>query len=135
MNKESVDKWVNEGPNPDLLRMTEQLGMNLVPAGKKDKEKLSTSQIRQVFSKLKAIEAKGFSLQSQRLEFMMLKPFLAYAQGRDRDNPALNLFKETMTWGIDAVLEGKEDSQEQRFNHFCKLFEAVLAYHKAFGGK
>lgn len=133
MNKESVDKWVNQGPNPELLKMTEKFGETLVDG--KDNEKLSTSQIRQVFTKLKAIEAKGFNQQSQKLEFMMLKPFLAYAQGRDRKNPALKLFKETMTWGIDAVLEGKDEFQSQRFNHFCKLFEAVLAYHKAFGGK
>jgi len=134
MNKESVEKWIAQGPNPDLLKMTEQLGKDL-GAGKEDKKKLSTSQIRQVFTKLKAIEAKGYSQPNQRLEFMMLKPFLAYAQGRDKGNSALELFKKTITWGIDAVLEGKGEFEEQRFYHFCKLFEAVLAYHKAFGGK
>ncbi|NLX18172.1 MAG: type III-A CRISPR-associated protein Csm2, partial [Desulfobulbus sp.] len=41
----------------------------------------------------------------------------------------------TMTWGIDAVLEGDSETETQRFNHFCKLFEAVLAYHRAHGGK
>lgn len=133
MNKESVNKWVNQGPDSELLNMAEQLGRTLVSGV--DKESLSTSQIRQVFTKLKVIEAKGYSQQSQRIEFMMLKPFLAYAQGRDKKNPALKLFKETMTWGIDAVLEGNVELQGQRFNHFCKLFEAVLAYHKAFGGK
>ncbi|MDY0389767.1 type III-A CRISPR-associated protein Csm2 [Desulfobulbus oligotrophicus] len=132
MNQQNVRQWVNHGPDLGLLKMTEQLGSELA---KGSGGKLTTSQIRQVFTKLKAIEAKGFDLSEQRLAFMMLKPFLAYASGRDSRNEALKTFKNTMTWGIDAVLEGDSETETQRFNHFCKLFEAVLAYHRAHGGK
>ena len=43
---------------------------------------VTTSQIRQIFGKLKSIEAKGYDNDETRTEFIMLKPLLAYAAGR-----------------------------------------------------
>jgi CRISPR-associated protein Csm2 len=126
MNEIDVKKWVQSGPTPALLTEAENFGKIL--AG----QKLSTSQIRQVFTKLKAIEAKGYM--NQKIDFMMLKPFLAYAAGRDKKNAGLHEFKKTMTYGIEAVIKENQPQEEKRFNHFCKLFEAVLAYHRAHGG-
>lgn len=125
MNQLSVQQWVQSGPTPALLNEVEIFGRDLA------QKKLSTSQIRQVFTKLKAIEAKGYM--NQRIDFMMLKPFLAYAAGR-QNNQGLREFKNKITWGIEAVITGSESQEAQRFIHFCKLFEAVLAYHKAHGG-
>ena len=68
------------------------------------------------------------------VDFMMLKPFLAYAAGR-QNNEGLKEFKTKMTCGIEAVIDGDAATEGQRFKNFCKLFEAVLAYHKAHGGK
>jgi len=126
MNDVDVKAWVENGPSPKLLEATEKLGKQL------KEKKLTTSQIRQVFTKLKAIEAKGYG-NEQRVEFMMLKPFLAYAAGR-QNNDGLREFKEKMTCGIEAVIGGDTADESQRFKNFCKLFEAVLAYHKAYGG-
>lgn len=126
MNEADVRAWVENGPSLELIQKADNLGEKLAQG--KESEKLTTSQIRQVFTKLKAIEAKGYT--EQRLDFMMLKPFLAYAQGREKSKPGVRLFKETMTWGIEAVLQGRAAEENQRFLHFCKLFEAVLAYHK-----
>lgn len=125
MNDVDVKTWVENGPSPQLLEDTRMLGKRLA------EKRLTTSQIRQVFTKLKAIEAKGY--QDQKIEFMMLKPFLAYAAGR-QNNDGLREFKERMTSGIEAVIGGDTAGESQRFKNFCKLFEAVLAYHKAHGG-
>lgn len=128
MQKQEVETWVANGPQPELLQETENLGKQLC------NEKLTTSQIRQVFTKLKTIEAKGYS--GQRTEFMMLKPYIAYAAGRQAKVDGLQTFKEKITYGIDAVLAGDgQDEQQKRFYNFCKFFEAVLAYHRASGGK
>lgn len=127
-----VVPWVATGPQPAFLEAAERLGEKL-NQGKKEK-RLSTSQIRQVFTRLKAIEAKGYV--QQKTDFMMLKPYLAYAAGRQRSVDGLQLFKEAITIGIEAVFEAKSIEEEQhRFFNFCKLFEAVLAYHRACGGK
>jgi CRISPR-associated protein Csm2 len=128
MQKEAVESWVKNGPQPKLIGEAEKFG------GEIQKKGLTTSQIRQVFTRLKSIEAKQYS--AQRTEFMMLKPFVAYAAGRQGRVEGLQLFKERVTWGIDAVLDASgAEEEEKRFKNFCKLFEAILAYHKAHGGK
>ena len=128
MNEQQIKSWVKDGPQPEFLQATEALGKEL------NRNRLTTSQIRQVFTRLKSIEAKGYA--GQRTDFMMLKPYLAYAAGRQNKVAGLQTFKEKITCGIDAVLEGSDPREEQkRFGNFCKLFEAILAYHRASGGK
>ncbi len=134
MRQEEVRSWVNDGPAPEAINSARKFGEQIKEKG------LTTSQIRQVFSKLKSIEAKGYS--QQRAEFMMLKPFIAYAAGRQIRVQGLQDLKDRVTWGIDAVLEVKEADEkkqlaeeQKRFRNFCKFFEAILAYHRAVGGK
>ena len=127
MNKASVESWIKYGPKPELLNEAQSFGEQIKKTG------LTTSQIRQVFSKLKSIEAKKYG--SQKTEFMMLKPFLAYAAGRQSKVKGLQEFKEKVTWGIDAVIVADGDEGEKRFKNFCTFFEAILAYHRACGGK
>ncbi|HDH97692.1 MAG TPA: type III-A CRISPR-associated protein Csm2 [Deltaproteobacteria bacterium] len=47
----------------------------------------------------------------------------------------MDRLKDRVNWGIDAVLNGPVEEETKRFKNFCKLFEAILAYHKAHGGK
>lgn len=153
LQKSLVENWIKKGPNTDCIINAEKFGkyiaLDLKKAVKKRKdgsvetypdgkpktvdESVTTSQIRQVFSKLKTIEAKGIEADRQRTEFMMLKPYIAYASGRQK-NTGLDRLKERLTWAIDAVLEDPE-TEKQRFYNFCKFFEAILAYHRAYGGK
>ena len=129
MKQHEVANWVKSGPAPELLNAAEKLGREL------QQKRLTTSQIRQVFSRLKSVEAKGYK-GAQRTEFMMLKPYIAYAAGRPGSSEGTRILKEKVTWGIDAVLaDDKNTAEEQRFYNFCKFFEAVLAYHRAHGGK
>jgi CRISPR-associated protein Csm2 len=127
MDTAQVEEWIKNGPNNSLLNVTEDFGKKLKDQG------LTTSQIRQVFSKLKNIEAKGFA--QQRTEFMMLKPFIAYAAGRQQKVAGLQSFKTSISKAIDTVFADGESKEETRFNNFCKLFEAILAYHRAHGGR
>jgi len=128
MQEQQIKDWVSHGPELNLLQAAENLGKTLC------REKLTTSQIRQVFTRLKSIEAKGFT--GQRTEFMMLKPYIAYAAGRQDKVRGLHTFKKKITCGIDFVLQADDEQEQQkRFYNFCKFFEAVLAYHRASGGK
>ena len=134
MQQEDVRRWVTNGPAPEIINAAKKFGEQIKKKG------LTTSQIRQVFSKLKSIEAKGYM--HQRSEFMMLKPFIAYAAGRQSKVQGLQDLKDRVTWGIDAVLDVKEtndkkhlEEEQKRFQNFCKFFEAILAYHRASGGR
>lgn len=148
LSKKQVEDWIQKGPSNELVKQTDKFGYYIAKQLKKTAKKqktgnnnedicrdeiVSTSQIRQIFGKLKTIEAKGFDSPEQRAEFMMLKPLIAYAAGR-HNKTGLEKLKERVCWGVDAVLEEPAEQEPQRFKNFCRLFEAILAYHKAHGG-
>lgn len=125
LSEQDVRHWIDQGPSPKTIEQVDSFGEYISKI-------VATSQIRQIFTKLKCIEAKGYEESQQRLRFMMLKPYIAYAAGRHKK---LSELKKRLDWGIDAVLEnGNGPDEKQRFKNFCRLFEAVLAYHRAHGG-
>ena len=67
--------------------------------------------------------------EKEQSSFILLKPKVAYALGRDEKNEGLKLFKEIFD------LSSADVTNQQRFQNFCNLMEAILAYHKAYGGK
>ena len=98
-----------------LVKAAEELGKRLA-------RDLKTAQIRKIYSAVKKIQMnKTFN----RNELILLKPRLAYAAARKQEVEAL---RDALTQAIDKV-----DSAE-KFKNFVDFFEAILAYHKAFGG-
>lgn len=87
--------------------------------------KLTTNQIRKFFGEVKRIQSKSFNSETK-IEFKLLKPKLAYAVGRSKKKEAkIHDFYHVFAPAIDYV-ETKDD-----FRRFIKIFEAVVAYHKA----
>lgn len=102
-----------------LVQTAEQLGPRL------QRGRLTTSQIRNIYGMVKQMEMRGFNAD----ELVLLKPKLAYAAARANTQGAREL-KDALTWAIDAV--GDDGT---KFARFVDFFEALLAYHKAEGGK
>ena len=65
----------------------------------------------------------------EKASFFLLRPKVAYAFGRDEKNKGLKLFKLIFERVYLLVKDQKT------YNNFCNLIEAILAYHKAYGGK
>lgn len=86
---------------------------------------LTTNQIRNIYGMVKQMEMNGFDSK----KFILFKPKLAYAAARAA-KPGAYRFRDIMTWAIEEVGEDKE-----KFERFVDFFEAILAYHKAAGGK
>jgi CRISPR-associated protein Csm2 len=116
--KEQVQKIIQQG-GKTLVQLAEQLGPRLYSGH------LTTSQIRNIYGSVKQMEMRGFNAG----EFVLLKPKLAYAAARANTDGAREL-KNVLTWAIDEV-----GDDETRFAHFVDFFEAILAYHKAAGGR
>jgi CRISPR-associated protein Csm2 len=128
MTREEIQQWIVTGPTAALINKAEQFGRRLQEGD------LTTSQIRQVFTKMKNIESKG--IDSGRLgDLLMLKPLISYAAGRNSRCRGLQELKRLVCDGIDQVAAARGDELRSRFKNFVKLFEAVLAYHRASGGK
>ena len=112
----------------DISEIIEKGGEPLVTAaeilGRKLARNLKTSQIRKVYGAVKKIQ---MSEKFSRNELIMLKPKLAYAAAR---KPEVEDLKDTLTKAINEV-----DNDEEKFKNFVDFFEAILAYHKAFGGE
>lgn len=94
-------------------------------------ESLSTSQIRNIFSEIKEMEMRGFKENDTEKRLLLLKPKLAYA-GRPGAKKGTRVLRDILTSAIDDVLE--EGITKDKFENFCKFFEAILAYHRAAGG-
>lgn len=84
--------------------------------------KLTTNQLRKFFGEVKRQQMSGYD----ETDFVLLKPKLAYAVGRAKDeNAKINDFYHVIAKAIDEV------KNEQHFKNFIKIFEAIVAYHKA----
>jgi CRISPR-associated protein Csm2 len=89
-------------------------------------KKITTSQIRNAYGTMKKLEMLGWNKQTER-ELWLLKPRLAYAAGRHGEG--VKILKEVISTAIDCV------NDADSFKRFCQFFEAIIAYHKAYGGK
>lgn len=108
------------GDMEKLVDTAEKLGSHL------KNKRLTTAQIRNVFGLVKKMEMKGFNHK----KFILLKPKLAYAAGRPGASNGIRDLKKVLTGAIDNV-----GNDESKFQTFVEFFEAILAYHRAAGGK
>lgn len=136
--KETIVRIIqNVDNNEELVTAAEQVGKELARLN------LTTSQIRGIFGTVRRIELDWPSIgstsstshssrvQHAQRELMLLKPRLAYQAERERRRGAGVIeLSHILIPAIDAV--GKD---RQRFQNFVDFFEAILAYHRASGGK
>ena len=96
-------------------------------------EPLTTTQLRRFFGEVKRQQLNGYD----ETEFVMLKPKLAYAVGRaKKDNRKyfkIVDFNTVIANAIDNV--EKSPNKDKAFKNFIYVFEAIVAYHKLYGGK
>ena len=109
----------------DLVTFAQQTADILV------KNNLTRSQIRTIFTEVRQIEALWPGQEAVR-RLTMLKPKLAYQAARS--GPVSHL-RDVLTEAIDLVVKAPVDKQNECFQRFVDLFEAILAYHRSQGGK
>ncbi len=137
INNQQVDgvqkapNWIKNGIDKEAVLYAELFGRELSPEGLGNKEALTTSQIRNVYGEVQRMKMKGFN----KSELLLLKPRLAYLTERKGTTGSKD-FRKVIEKALDEVLNGKnEEEMEIRFQNFANFFEAILAYHRSFGGK
>lgn len=125
--------WIQNGINKDCINYSDGFGRYL-----KDNF-LTTNQIRNAYGEVKRIQMKG-EKNFIDADLLLLKPKLSYAKARksgvgNKAAEAADSLMVVLSRGIDAVFEGDAENKYQRFENFAKFFEAILAYHKSYGGK
>jgi CRISPR type III-A-associated protein Csm2 len=112
------------------VQFAEKFGKHLA-ADDYDSDPLTTSQLRKFFGEVKRQQMMGFN----ETEFTMLKPKLAYAVGRAKQNGKKNKSQKiedffiVISDAIDKVLSSPD--RNKAFKNFITVFEAIVAYHKA----
>lgn len=113
-----------------LVKWADELGQSLKNQG------LSTAQIRALFGEVRQIEAE-WSIEQQRdrarRRLVLLKPKMAYRARRERGR-AVEALVNVLDPALDLVVKAPPEKQDAHFKHFVEFFEAILAYHKAYGG-
>ncbi len=82
---------------------------------------ISSSQIRGIFDKVKRIN----TYEGNEKEIQLLRPKLAYQKGRHEELTDFQKVFDELIKNIDS---------EEKLQNFKDFFEAVIAYHKAYGG-
>jgi len=111
--------------------------------GKHIADSVTTSQIRNIFGAVRIIEqdtkglAKGDVLPLEVIRpLTMLRPKLAYqygrTQGRDNDRRKVDMGALTTILSNSIALIG---TSHAAFRNFVDFFEAILAYHRRYGGQ
>ena len=105
-----------------LVEYADRLGKNLA-------RQLTTSQIRAIFGEVRRIEG-DWKIDAKRAykNLILLKPKMAYRAKKERGKGVGDLVS-VLDPAIDYV-----DGKEENFTRFVEFFEAILAYHKAYGG-
>ena len=113
--------WITSAADSALVEYAEKAGKFMAKRG------LTNSKIRSIYGEIKRIQMSEY--EKEKSSFILLKPKVAYAVGRDEKNEGLKLFKEIFDLSCTDV------TNQKSFRNFCNLMEAILAYHKAYGGK
>jgi CRISPR-associated protein Csm2 len=114
----------------EVAKQMVQYADNLAQEIHKD---VSTSQIRNIYGTVKKLEMQNKFDNKAYRQLLLLKPKLAYARGRadSKKRACFEKLENALGVAIDAV----DVNQPETFKRFCNFFEAILAYHKAHGGK
>ena len=107
-----------------MVEYAEKLAMDIC-------QDVSSSQIRNAYGTVKKLEMQSVFDNKSYRELLLLKPKLAYARGRSSKKEIFKKLEDTVSAAIDAV----DVKEPETFKRFCNFFEAILAYHKAHGGK
>lgn len=126
-------EWISEGINESAVQFTEKFGEYLCDL-QQDKRlgrmAMTTSQIRNIFGEVKRIQAKGYL--KEKSTFLLLRPKIAYAEARvlaKSGKSRISDFRTVLDKAHIAVTD------EKQFQNFVDFMEAILAYHKAYGGR
>jgi CRISPR-associated protein Csm2 len=101
---------------------------------------LTTSQIRAIFGEVRRIEGMWKIKDQAPLasrSLTLLIPKMEYRARKERNNKGglgVENLVAVMVPTVSFVNESNVEKSEQNFTRFVEFFEAILAYHKAFGG-
>ncbi|MFN3346326.1 MAG: type III-A CRISPR-associated protein Csm2, partial [Candidatus Bipolaricaulaceae bacterium] len=111
-----------------LVQQAEALAKKLAREG------LKMAQVRDVFDELRQIESLWTrNPQSALRRLLLLRPKLRYRTARVKE---LQSLAEVLEHAVEEVMRAETNEvKRERFRRLMEFAEAVVAYHKAYGGE
>lgn len=140
----------NQNYNQPIVQKPEIINKNIIDKGIKSSDidnikawgkyfaeddggkKVTTSQLRKFFGEIKRIQA---DFENCKMDLILLDPKIAYAVGRAKKEARQgSLLKIEEFYRQISPLISIIDEDQKKFKHFVQLCEAIVAYHKQYGG-
>lgn len=136
LSDEEIRAVVVEGSVEKLVEFADKVGKNL------KEQNLTTSQMRNVFGTARQIQFRWITdaARSYR-DAVLLIPKLGYYAEREKSaKGGRSSGMETLQHVLEPALklmQGGQNAEEQRlrYERIMEFFEAIVAYHKSYGGK
>ena len=129
-------KIIVQGDPEVLVTAAEKIGQLVA------EQKLTTSQIRNVYGTVRQIQLRWDTNPGKSYrEAVLLRPKLAYYAERAKKDKGGTVGMETLQTYLEPAIKLLSDAnlsdeqKKQRFDRFTDYFEAIVAYHRKFGGK
>jgi CRISPR-associated protein Csm2 len=138
---ESISELIiKSGDMAVLIKEAQSIGKKVAA------QNLTTNQIRNVFGEVRRIEMSWDDNRPQKAQeafrdLVMIRPKLAYLVAREaqtkgeRKGEGVKTLKDTLDPCIEIIQGAPEDERKLYFDRFLAYFEAILAYHRASGGR
>lgn len=125
---EELIKEVERDMDEILRGDGEKLVENAKKIGEQISKGVTTSQIRNIYSEVVGMR------EFDKYKLQLLRAKLAYIAGKEG---TIHKGKLTDIGGLQKILDGmiRKVNDEKYFENFKNFFEAILAYHKYYGGK
>ena len=133
MNEAALKTIITDANGAEtLVKEADDLGRNFKNQG------MTTNQIRAIFNEVRQIQGmwdiSDESREKALRRFILLKPKMKYRARKERGNAVSALVDELMPATDLVIAEKNKDKQDANFQRFVEFFEAILAYHKSYGG-
>ena len=127
-DKGTIERIIAQGDPEALVEWAEDIGRAIA-------RQVTTSQLRNVFGTARQIQLRWHNNpQAAYRDAVLLRPKLGYFAKRERGRGMEDL-KRVLVPALEVMSQGKNlEERQKRFNHFVDFFEAIVAYHKAYGG-
>ena len=133
-DRAATERIVAQGDPEELVKWAEDIGKAIA-------RQVTTNQIRNIFGTARQIQMRwrSESAEEQRAAYrdaVLLRPKIAYyaQRGHGRASGMADL-QRILVPALEVVSQTKDvGEQRKRYDHFVDFFEAIVAFHKAYGG-
>lgn len=127
-DKATIERIIAQGDPEALVKWAEDIGQAIA-------RQVTSSQLRNIFGTARQIQLRWPNdPQAAYRDAVLLRPKLGYFAKRERGRGMEDL-RRVLVPALEVMGQGKDlNERQKRFNHFVDFFEAIVAYHKAYGG-